>query len=150
MREPERRFTRTDRDGIARADDRHDRAAIGHGRADRDAVTDSDSLPVTDGIVDSGADQRPRKRDREPFACRGGQSCGDGAGQRDQLLALRDADRYRLPRSAVALPLARRPAPLDPADLHEPRGQQRTRLDEVVEEMQVRSRDRKTAKEQAA
>ena len=58
-------------------------------------------------------------------------------------------DRDRLPRSALALPVTRRPAPLTRAKLHDPGEEQGNGLDEVVEEVQVRPGDRKTTEEQS-
>src|SRR5439155_25193422 len=131
------------------ADGDIEHSADNNGGTDRDAVTHAQS----DGcrrIADAARDQCPGQRDREPFAGRGCESTGDRGRQRNELPALRDADRDRVPRPALALPLARRSAPLSPANLHEPRDDQWSGLDEVVEEVQVRSRDRQTAEEETA
>ena len=144
MRESRRRVAGTKRGSDdASADSDVEPGADVDGDRHRDAITHAES----DGrrrVADAHRDERTRKRDGEPLAGRGGESRGDGGGQRNELPALRDADRDRLPRPALAVPLARRSAPLGATELDEPGGQQRDRFDEVVDEMQVRSRDRKT------
>jgi len=147
VREPRRLLAGAERGrDHASADGDIEPSADGIGDTYCDAVTH----PESDGIADARSHKCPCQRDREPFAGRGCESAGDRGRQRNELPALRDADRDRVPRPALALPLARRSAPLSPANLDEPRDEQRRGLDEVVEEVQVRSRDRQTAEEQTA
>ncbi len=150
MREPHRCVAGSDRGSDDASTDGDVEPGADHdGGADRDAITHSES----DGrrrIAQSHRDQCPGERDPESFAGCRRESAGHRRGQRNELPALRDAHRDRLPRSALALPVPWGSAPLGLADLHKPRDEQRNRLDEVVEEMQVRSRDRKTAEEQTA
>ena len=148
VRDPHRCVAGSDRERDDAFADRNDeRGAVRHGGADRDAVTHTESDRCR-RFADT--DRDGCRGQREPLARRRGKSTGDRCGQRHELPALRDADRDRLPRSALAFPVARRPAPLVRADLHEPRDEQRDRLDEVVEEVKVRSGDRKTAEQKTA
>jgi len=150
VRESRRRVTGTKRGSDDRSADSELKPSVdSDGDSKRDAVTHAES----DGrrrIADAQRAERSRQRDGEPLSGRGGESRGDRRGQRNELPALRDAHRYRLPRPALAVPLARRPAPLGQTELHDPGDEQGNRLDEVVEEMQVRSRDRKAAEKQTA
>ena len=148
MRVAIRCFATTERERDDASAARNDeRSTVVDCRPDGDAVTHSESDRCR-GLADTDGDEC--RHQREPFARRRGKSSGDRCGQRHELPALRNVDRDRVPRPALALPVAWGPAPLSRADLHEPRDEQRDRLDEVVEEVQVRSRDRKTAEDNAA
>ena len=140
MRDAERCLGRTERDGIRGADlDRHSGALLRERGAERDAIADANA-DCRRGVADVRLVQR--RAERESLGRRGGEPVRDRDRQRHEHPALRDAHRDRLPRSLIAFPLARRPAPLDPAQLRDPRDEQGRRLDEVVEEVQVRPRDR--------
>ncbi len=147
VRDPRRCVAGSDRERDDASADRNDKRSAVHGGANSDAVTHTESDRCR-RFADTDRDDC--RGQREPLFRGRGKSTGDRCGQRHELPALRDADRDRLPRSALAFPVAGRPAPLGRADLHEPRDEQRDRLDEVVEEVQVRSRDRKTAEDNAA
>jgi hypothetical protein len=115
MRKPEWRVAWAERDAVIRADRDRDTLRDAHGHGDTITHAQPDHRR---GLADAGRDERTSQR--EPFAGRRGKSAAGRRGRRDEPAALRDADRDRLPRSALTLPLARRPAPLGLTNLDDP------------------------------
>lgn len=150
MRTLEWRIARAERDGdrVSRRDRDRDRdGSVGF--ADSDAVTHAES-DRSRGVADAHRDER--FAEPEPFAGRRDEPAADRGRQRDERPALRDADRDRLPRAALALPVAwrRTPPTLAPSNCDDPGGEQGNRFDKVVEEVQIRARNWKTAEDETA